>query len=240
VAVVGGLAYVADHNTGLRIISVADPAHPVEVGYCDTPGQAYEGALSGDYVYVADYTAGLRVISVADPAHPVEVGYWNATHAVHGVAVSGRYAYIADRDRGLRVMSIADPAHPTEVGYYDTPGLAFGVTLAGGLVFVGDYTAGLKVFQFYGGGVEETPNAEVRAAKCAPSIARGVLFLPEASSRKPQAASLHDISGRKVLDLRPGANDVGRLGAGVYFVRELSAVSCRPSAVPVRNIIISK
>jgi hypothetical protein len=29
---------------------------------------------------------------------------------------------------------------------------------------------------------------------------------------------LLDISGRKVLDLRPGANNVGRLAPGVYFV----------------------
>jgi len=41
---------------------------------------------------------------------------------------------------------------------------------------------------------------------------------------------LLDISGRKVLDLHPGANDVSGLCPGVYFVRavsrELSAVSC--------------
>jgi hypothetical protein len=30
---------------------------------------------------------------------------------------------------------------------------------------------------------------------------------------------LLDISGRKMLDLRPGPNDVGRLAPGVYFVR---------------------
>jgi YVTN family beta-propeller protein len=69
-------------------------------------------------------------------------------------------------------------------------------------------------------GVEEMPNAEVRAAKPVPTIARGVLFLAEARSRKPQAASLLDISGRKVLDLKPGANDVRALAPGVYFIRE--------------------
>jgi len=30
---------------------------------------------------------------------------------------------------------------------------------------------------------------------------------------------LLDISGRKVLDLKPGANDVRQLAPGVYFVR---------------------
>ncbi|MCX7732347.1 MAG: T9SS type A sorting domain-containing protein [candidate division WOR-3 bacterium] len=33
-------------------------------------------------------------------------------------------------------------------------------------------------------------------------------------------ASLFDITGRKVIDLRPGANDVRQLTPGVYFVRQ--------------------
>jgi len=38
----------------------------------------------------------------------------------------------------------------------------------------------------------------------------------------PKAALL-DISGRKVLDLHPGANSVRALAPGVYFVREAQA-----------------
>jgi len=45
-------------------------------------------------------------------------------------------------------------------------------------------------------------------------------------------AALLDISGRNVLDLAPGANDVNRLAPGVYFVRLWpSAVSRQPLAV---------
>jgi hypothetical protein len=84
-------------------------------------------------------------------------------------------------------------------------------------------------------GVEETMNDERGTMHVAASIVGGKLFLPEASSRKPQATSLLDISGRKVMDLKPGANDVRHLAPGVYFVRavsrELSAVSCRKVVV---------
>ncbi len=38
VAVVGGLAYVADYYEGLRIIDVSNPEQPVEIGALDTPG----------------------------------------------------------------------------------------------------------------------------------------------------------------------------------------------------------
>jgi hypothetical protein len=73
-----------------------------------------------------------------------------------------------------------------------------------------------------------------QTSDCTPSstVVRNVLFLRGAASPKPQAASLIDISGRKVLDLRPGHNDVSGLAPGVYFVRsEPSAVSRQPSAV---------
>jgi len=72
-----------------------------------------------------------------------------------------------------------------------------------------------------GSGVEEMPNAEVPTTSLA-TVVRGVLFLRGASSRKPQATSLLDIAGRKVLDLHTGANDVRALAPGVYFVRDES------------------
>ena len=44
---------------------------------------------------------------------------------------------------------------------------------------------------------------------------------------------LLDITGRKVLDLKPGLNDVSRLTPGVYYVAERSAVSDRRQATKV-------
>jgi hypothetical protein len=63
------------------------------------------------------------------------------------------------------------------------------------------------------------------------TFVHGVLFLPETTSLKPQAARLLDISGRKVLDLRPGANDVRALAPGVYFVRQASGAEREASCV---------
>ena len=68
-------------------------------------------------------------------------------------------------------------------------------------------------------GVEESSKPQSPRPRLGPTMVRGVLFLVEASSPKPQAASLLDISGRKVLELTPGANDVRTLAPGIYFVR---------------------
>jgi YVTN family beta-propeller protein len=78
-------------------------------------------------------------------------------------------------------------------------------------------------------GIEENLT-RITGRRLQPTIVRGVLFLPEAPGLERKAASLLDISGRDVLDLHPGANDVRALAPGVYFVRpEPSAVSRRLS-----------
>jgi len=114
----GNFAYVADaHGRQLRVVSVADPAHPVEVARCSV-NQALDVALSGSYAYVACDSYGLHVVSVADPTNPREIGYCETPGLASDVKVDGAYAYVADGAGGLRIISVADPEHPVEVGHY--------------------------------------------------------------------------------------------------------------------------
>jgi hypothetical protein len=85
------------------------------------------------------------------------------------------------------------------------------------------------------GGIEETMNDERVTMNVGPTIVRGVLLLP--SSLLTANSSLLSIDGRKVLDLRPGANDVRALAPGVYFVR---AVSRKPSAVSYSKVVVTR
>ena len=62
VAVNGDRAYVATDAGGLRVLSVADPAYPVEVGYYGLPHPAYGVVVAGDYVYLADFLTGLQIL----------------------------------------------------------------------------------------------------------------------------------------------------------------------------------
>jgi hypothetical protein len=66
------------------------------------------------------------------------------------------------------------------------------------------------------GGVEEREKSEERGMKSGANIVRRVLFLPQSLTPDPQPLLL-DVSGRKVLGLHPGANDISRLASGVYF-----------------------
>jgi hypothetical protein len=84
---------------------------------------------------------------------------------------------------------------------------------------------------------EEGPNAVASVPRPAVTIVRGVLLLGAADGRQnsEHGAELLDVSGRKVLNLHPGANDVRAQAPGVYFVREAQA-----QARAVRKVVITR
>jgi len=129
----------------------------VEVGFVDTPGSAYNVAVSGSYAYVADGYSGFRVIDVSTPSTPVEVGFLDTPGIAKGVAVSGGYAYVSDDyEGGLRVIDVSMPWAPVEVGFVYTPGPALGAAVAGGYVYLAE-GGELAVFQecpFFSDGFE--------------------------------------------------------------------------------------
>ena len=85
-------------------------------------------------------------------------------------------------------------------------------------------------------GIAETMSAEVRTTNAA-TIVHGVLYLPGRPSSSPSTSYLLDVSGRKVLNLHPGANDVRALSPGVYFVREAQA---QAQAQAVGKVVVTR
>jgi len=70
---------------------------------------------------------------------------------------------------------------------------------------------------------EATQMAVGHSVSVFPNPVRGVLYVPSRPDSSV-APSLLDVSGRRVMPLLPGPNDVRALSPGVYFVREASAV----------------
>ena len=104
-----------------------------------------------------------------------------------------------------------------------------------------------------GDAVEETMSYERGTMKRQPTIVRGVLFLQEPAENgdspperlRPTRrgtvpifrAVLLNATGRKVMDLSEGANDVRALAPGVYFVRGAQA---QAQAQAVGKVILTK
>jgi hypothetical protein len=142
VAVADGRAYVGAGESGLRIVDVADPARPVELGSYQAPFRPIgEVAPSGRYAY-APGPQGLGVLDVADPTRPVLVGavpglpYSSSVPGTTTVAASGAHVYVAGATYGpgfgpgLHVVDVSDPARPAAVGYFADP-YARAVAVAG-------------------------------------------------------------------------------------------------------------
>ncbi|MFO7675325.1 MAG: hypothetical protein R6X12_03295 [bacterium] len=70
-----------------------------------------------------------------------------------------------------------------------------------------------------------------------PAIVRGVLRIGDRGPGTGDRAELLDISGRKMMDLAPGENDVRHLSPGVYFVR---AVGGEPPAAGCQKVVVTR
>jgi len=84
--------------------------------------------------------------------------------------------------------------------------------------------------EYSGTGIEESEKSEVRREKTGATFVCGVLRLP--SSPFTIHTSLFDLTGRQVLSLRPGPNDVSRLAPAVYFVRDGRLTNTNRIVVP--------
>ena len=80
-------------------------------------------------------------------------------------------------------------------------------------------------------GVAQTLDDERRTANVGATLVNGVLNLQPAISNLQSEIDLLDATGRRVMSLRPGPNNVSTLSPGVYFVRE------EPQAV--RKVVIA-
>jgi len=145
------------------------PFVPAIVGTRDTPGNAYNVAVSGEHAFVADDASGLQVIDISDPENPVIVGTYNTSGNARFVAVDGDFAFVADGSSGLQIIDITNPASPAFLGVYNTPDCAWGVAVSGDIAYVADGMSGLLAIDI------SNPTAPALVGTCnTPGIARSV------------------------------------------------------------------
>jgi hypothetical protein len=97
-----------------------------------------------------------------------------------------------------------------------------------------------KVFRALLGpvGLEESPKLQAPSPKLNPAVVRGVLWMANGEGRQAKGVLL-DASGRKVLDLLPGANDVSHLAPGVYLVRAAQA-QAQAQGQAITKVVITR
>jgi YVTN family beta-propeller protein len=206
----------------LRVVKIVPVGgYPQVLFYNERRNKLYCANWSDNTLTVIDGSTQEPVATVDLPTWPCALAYDSTADRLHCLDNSSYYVAVVDCRLDSTVALVRVGNQPVAAAYASAFRRMYVANYGGSsLSSIRDTTRS---------GIE-APGDPPAMAKPAPTVVRGVLHMPVATSLKPQAASLLDISGRKVMDLKPGANDVRALAPGVYFVRalsrELSAVSC--------------
>jgi choice-of-anchor B domain-containing protein len=118
--------------TGIQVISMADPDHPVLVNTVTDTQDAENLTVdtARGYLYTTGsfpYTGhpGLHIYSLADPANPARIGTYEP-YQIHDISVQGSRGYACDQTTSLvHVLDLTNPVIPVELATFATPyGLA--------------------------------------------------------------------------------------------------------------------
>jgi len=116
-------------------------------------------------------------------------------------------------------------------------------------VYVANFrSSSISVLRDSAGGVEESPEPQAVSRKPEASVVRGVLHLLPSPYPLPAGEGqgvrewswLLDATGRKVMELRPGANDVRHLVPGVYFIRKHGSANERLAPAAVHKVVVQR
>ena len=117
VELAGSVAYVAADTWGMRIVDLADPTHPVEIGFVNPPSEgAVDVSVSGSIAVVASEEAGLWIVDVSDPSNPSRISVF--PQYTSRVAAHGTTAFTQGAGE-MRVVDFSVAASPVQVGIFD-------------------------------------------------------------------------------------------------------------------------
>ena len=103
ISVEGNYACLSNGYGGLFLLDVRDPANPVQVAECDTPGYTQAVTLSWPYVYSANEVGGL-VIHRVDSGDFTFAGSFDLPRNAGTVVRAGDVILVPQWDRGLLVL----------------------------------------------------------------------------------------------------------------------------------------
>jgi hypothetical protein len=140
----GSYACIPQGSSGVRVITVGEPAAPTTVARFDSGGTSHRNAVVGNLLYVAALSSGLNIFDVSNPVTPALVGNVTTGDDVANVTVSGNYAYLGNGGQGLQMVDVSDPSQPRLAGrYFQSDGPCTDVALQGSYAYVAQN--GLKV-----------------------------------------------------------------------------------------------
>ena len=142
--VVGDLGYVPADDDGLRIVSLANPAAPTEIGAYHL-GWLNSVSVIGDYIYVNGYDYGLWVVDASNPRQLAPRGLYSLPSPSYVLDVVDQTAYVRHGNNGFSMWDVSDPGTPQEVGFQATLRPACDMQVVGQYAYLAASEAGLRI-----------------------------------------------------------------------------------------------
>ncbi|HML74352.1 MAG TPA: choice-of-anchor D domain-containing protein [Anaerohalosphaeraceae bacterium] len=135
----GTSLYLAEGTGGLRVLSLANPAMPEEVGEYGNHALpvALAGTSSGE-IYSAQGAAGLNTLNLSDALNPKQISLLGSLSNARDVAVHGAYACVARGQDGMQIVDISNPTSPVLKGSFPTEGFCSSVACLDNIVVFSD------------------------------------------------------------------------------------------------------
>ncbi len=226
---VGAKVYAADVNSGTVSVIVGErPELVAQINVAGGPfalcwdshdNKVYCSCRDSGTVAVIDACADtvMSLLQVGD--RPWALSYDSLNNCVYCACRYDNNVAVIDCERDSVIAAVAVDSEPVALAWNSIDMRTYVANREGYSVSV--IRDSLRV------GLEE---GQLQASNLKPqaTLVRGVLNLQVDSRQQAvDRAELLDASGRKVLDLRPGANDIRHLAPGVYFVVAPSPSSSR-------------
>ncbi|MFO7689440.1 MAG: hypothetical protein R6W83_02640 [Cryobacterium sp.] len=140
----GGYCFVANESGGLKVLDVAEPATPTQVGQHDTLGEVetcYSVAVDDSFAYVGWFNSPLfRAIDVSDPASPRLAATCNTPNYAQDMVLRDSLVYCAENYK-FEVVNVARPREPRVVGTVNLPERSYKLVLADTIAYVANLTS---------------------------------------------------------------------------------------------------
>ncbi len=165
-----GFCYVADDEMGLAVLDVRvlELGSVELVSWCDSPGEALDVVIQGQFAYVADGNEGLAIFSINGGETPIRISQISLEGKCRAIAVRDGVAILAAQSSGVNFVDVNDPHNPIFLGRIDTE-YAMDLTLSSeGFVLVVDRDEGLIIFQSPHEFIDNTPPARVTSLTSGP------------------------------------------------------------------------
>jgi formylglycine-generating enzyme required for sulfatase activity len=170
VVVRDGWCYVADDEMGLAVVDARILALGTMriVAWADSPGEALDLDLEGDYAFVADGAPGLAVFAINAGAEPVRVAQLALEGTCRAIAVRDGIAVLAAQGAGLHFVDVSNPRAPVFLGRILTKYAMDLCFSHEGLLLVVDRDQGLLVLAPDRAARDVTPPGAVRTLSAEP------------------------------------------------------------------------